>query len=1077
MYISLLGFIKISAQPIINSFTPASGAVGTTVTITGTGFNTLPTNNIVIFGATKATVTAASTTGLTVTVPTGASFGPITVLNTTTGLTACSRQFYTPTFTPNSGNITVTDLIARVDFATDTNPYAVAIGDIDGDGKPDLIVANFRTNSISVFRNTSVSGSITQNSFAAKVDFAAGANPCAIAFGDIDGDGKPDLVVANYNNATVSVFRNISRSGNITSTSLAAKVDFPTGTTPSSVAIGDVDADGKPDLVVVNYNDNTVSVLRNTSDIGSGSINSNSFASKVDFTTGLLPSSVAIGDIDGDGKPDLVVANGRSYTFSVFHNTGSSGNITSNSFAPKVDFATSLIPYSVAIGDIDGDGKLDIVVANESNNTVSVFRNTSSSGNISSGSFAGKVDFMTNDLPFSVALGDMNGDGKPDIVVANEDSATVSVLRNKSISGDIASNSFDAKVDFKTGDGPYSVAIGDIDGDGKPDLVIANYTSNSISVLHNTPTFPPISLSYITPNIYKKDSVIIPLYPTISGGVVTSYSVGPALPAGLSLDTRTGVISGTPTVLSGATNYTVTASNIAGSASAIINITVIDIAPVISYSTPNIFIRGKSINALAPVISGGAVISYSISPALPNGLSIDALTGVISGTPTVLSSATNYTVTATNSGGIGTAVLNIAVIKIPDPTITNSGSTAICDGNSVLLISSEATGNQWYRNAAIIVGATEQSYSAKVAGTYTVIVSNSYGDTTNPSNAITVTVNPIPVIKFSLPVVCLPDAQAQFYDSSTIADNSQLSYYWNFDDRYDPSPSTLPNPVHTYSGVGPFNVQLKVTSVNNCVATLTKTLSTIYPQPHADFSFLKDSICVNESVQFSNQSNDNTVTNWFWDLANGNTSSLQNPAKTFIDSGTFNISLYFYNQQGCISDKKIKPIVVSPYPVLNLNSTYYMIKGEGLKIDYYYYGTNLKFLWVPGTYLSSDTDPYPVTKTPNDIIYTLFLTGASGCSVSQSTVVKVEKLYVPNAITPNGDGINDTWEIAFLQNYPSCIVQIFNRYGQEVFHSIGYSKPWDGRLNGQPLPVATYYYIIKTNAAAKPLSGSVTIIR
>ncbi|MDE3144352.1 MAG: gliding motility-associated C-terminal domain-containing protein, partial [Bacteroidota bacterium] len=235
---------------------------------------------------------------------------------------------------------------------------------------------------------------------------------------------------------------------------------------------------------------------------------------------------------------------------------------------------------------------------------------------------------------------------------------------------------------------------------------------------------------------------------------------------------------------------------------------------------------------------------------------------------------------------------------------------------------------------------------------------------------------------------------------------------------------------------------------------------------------------VNDSVQFVNQSNDNTATNWFWDLANGNTSSLQNPAKTFVDSGTFNISLYFYNQQACVSDKKIKPIVVSPYPVLDLKSTYYMIKGEGLKIDsYYYYGTNLKFLWVPGTYLSSATDPYPVTQTPNDITYTLFLTGASGCSVSQSTIVKVEKLYVPNAITPNGDGINDTWEIAFLQNYPSCIVQIFNRYGQEVFLSTGYSKPWDGTLNGQPLPVATYYYIIKTNAAAKPLSGSVTIIR
>jgi 6-phosphogluconolactonase (cycloisomerase 2 family) len=146
----------------------------------------------------------------------------------------------------------------------------------------------------------------------------------------------------------------------------------------------------RPDLAVANFNSNIVSVYRNTSN--SGSINSSSFATKVDFTTGSFsnPRSVAIGDMDGDGKLDLVTANRSSNKVSVFRNTSSSGSISSSSFAAKVDFTTGSNPYSVAIGDLDGDGKPDLAVANLISNTVSVFRNTSSNGSISSSSFATK---------------------------------------------------------------------------------------------------------------------------------------------------------------------------------------------------------------------------------------------------------------------------------------------------------------------------------------------------------------------------------------------------------------------------------------------------------------------------------------------------------------------------------------------------------------------------------------------------------------------------------------------------------------------------------------------------------------
>jgi 6-phosphogluconolactonase (cycloisomerase 2 family) len=184
---------------------------------------------------------------------------------------------------------------------------------VDGDGKPDLVVANLNSNTVSVFRNTSTSGSVA---FASKVDLTTGPQPQSVAMGDVDGDGKPDLVVTNSDANSVSVFRNISVPGSITASSFASKVDFTTGAHPRGSAISDVDGDSKPDLVVTNGTGNTVSVFRNTST--SGSI---TFASKVDFTTGTNPSSVAIGDVDGDGKPDLVVANENSFAVSVFWNT------------------------------------------------------------------------------------------------------------------------------------------------------------------------------------------------------------------------------------------------------------------------------------------------------------------------------------------------------------------------------------------------------------------------------------------------------------------------------------------------------------------------------------------------------------------------------------------------------------------------------------------------------------------------------------------------------------------------------------------------------------------------------------
>ncbi len=461
--------------PTILSYAPASGPVGTIVNITGTLFNPLPANNVVFFGATRALVSTATDTSLTVIVPAGATYAPITVLNTGTNSVAYSTKFFKPTFSPNLGIITTADFAPKVDFTTELAPKSVVIGDIDGDGMADLITANENTNTVSILRNTSTNGVV---SYASKLDFATGLTQISLAIGDLDGDGKLDLAVLNQN-SSFSILRNTSSNGII---SFAPKVDFATGFSPYSLAIGDMDSDGKPDLVVVNASPTRVSVFLNTCTVGS--VN---FATMVDFGIDSSPSSVAIGDLNEDGKPDLAVAIAFSNKVSVLRNTSSIGTLN---FAPMINYSVGVNPKSIAMGDLNGDGKFDLAIANRNSATVSLLRNISSNGNIS---FAPKEDFVTGTNPNQVAIGDMDGNGSLDLVIANDGGNSLSILQNTT-SG--VYFSFAPKVNFTTGSNPKSVAIGDLTGDGKPDLVTANYTSNTVSVIRNYPKYIPTITSF-----------------------------------------------------------------------------------------------------------------------------------------------------------------------------------------------------------------------------------------------------------------------------------------------------------------------------------------------------------------------------------------------------------------------------------------------------------------------------------------------------------------------------------------------------------------------------------------------------
>jgi len=444
-----LTIINCGGVPAISSISPIASPFGTQLIITGTNLDPTQTPYQVFVGGARATISSGSSTLLTVNVSTGDVFQPVSV--TRNGLTGYSAASHILTFGCGTGSLFGNDSfepffnlptpsktmkvtmantvsIARnnsalgpitfaptFELATGNGPFALTTADIDGDGYQDLIVTNSISNTISVFRNTSFSGSFI--TFETRLDFPTGNFPQGITVADFNSDGKPDIAAACLNSFAVSVLLNTSQGSTI---SFAPHVTFPTNDA-SDVSSADIDQDGKPDLAVSNITSNNVSVLKNNS---SGS--TLSFAPKIDLATGSFSSSVTLGDIDGDGKLDMAVTNQQSNNFSVFRNTSSLGTI---SFSPKVDYSTGVGPTSAPLSDLDGDGKPEIVISNAFEPNISVFKNNSSPGNIL---FSPRVNFVTDFQPRNIFSGDLNGDGKKDLVATPRGPGItgVSVLRN-----------------------------------------------------------------------------------------------------------------------------------------------------------------------------------------------------------------------------------------------------------------------------------------------------------------------------------------------------------------------------------------------------------------------------------------------------------------------------------------------------------------------------------------------------------------------------------------------------------------------------------------------------------------------
>jgi hypothetical protein len=599
----------------------APGGAQFTLTVNGTGF---VSSSVVKWNGAALTTHLVSSSQLTATVPAAdiatANTASVTVVNSAPGGGTSNAVFFA--VAPNVGDSIAFNVAPSV--GTGDNSGATAVGDFNGDGKLDFVVANEYENDVSVLLGNGAGG------FTLASSPATGFSPRSdVALGDFNNDGKLDMAVANFcidpgcnpysSPSTASVLVG-DGAGNFTLASSPV-----VGTNPFAIAAGDFNKDGNLDLAVANYGSQTISIL-----LGDGTGN---------FTLASSPGAgnpyaMAVGDFNGDGNLDLAVTNYFGDSVSILL-----GDATGN-FTLASTPAAGSNPVGVVAGDFNGDGKLDLAVIN-------LYGPASILLGDGTGNF---TLFSSPDVgvyPQRVALGDFNGDGILDLAVPNYYADTVSILL-----GDGTGN-FTLTVSAATGGSyPTSVVIGDFNGDGNMDLAVSNWEGYMASILLG---LPPVQLS-----------------PTSL--IFGTQLVGTASTAQAVTLTNNGTATLSITSITGSANFSQTnncGSSLAAGASCTINVT---FQP-----------QGTGVLTGSITITDSAATSPQKISLTGTGTAVTLLPASLSfGKQSVGTSSAPQTVTLTNHGSKALGVQGIHIAG-PDPTDfaeTNNCGTSVPAGGS-----------------------------------------------------------------------------------------------------------------------------------------------------------------------------------------------------------------------------------------------------------------------------------------------------------------------------------------------------------------------------------------------------------
>ena len=426
-----------------------------------------------------------------------------TITNAVASTTGSLHKAMVTQFTTATGGTGQGFFPAGTEVPVGSSPANVTVGDVDGDGDLDLLCANDGANNVSLRLNGGDKSGSNTGVFSGGSTITVGNTPIGLALGDVDGDGDLDLLTANFNNGqgigSMSLRLNGGDATGSNTGIFSNGQDLNLGNGARSIVVGDVDGDGDLDALVANDYNASVSVLLNGGD-NTGS-NTGRFVPGLDATVGTGPRRVALGDADGDGDLDLFALNYYSASVSIRLNGGDATGSNTGTFSNGSSVQVGTQPFGLALGDIDGDGDLDLLCTIISS-AVSVRLNGGDNTGSNTGVFSGSQSVQVGRTPQGIVLGDVDSDGDLDLVVANYGSTfsnnTVSLSLNGGDNTGSNTGVFGASSSVAVGSRPIGVALGDVDGDGDLDLLTANNDSRTVSVRQNLALPLPVELVTFT---------------------------------------------------------------------------------------------------------------------------------------------------------------------------------------------------------------------------------------------------------------------------------------------------------------------------------------------------------------------------------------------------------------------------------------------------------------------------------------------------------------------------------------------------------------------------------------------------
>jgi gliding motility-associated-like protein len=436
---------------------------------------------------------------------------------------------------------------------------------------------------------------------------------------------------------------------------------------------------------------------------------------------------------------------------------------------------------------------------------------------------------------------------------------------------------------------------------------------------------------------------------------------------------------------------------------------------------------------------------------------------ITSGDSLVITSSGTYICEAVSSCGNASDTITINALKKPQFNLGND--TVIC-ANRTLGLSVQPQANTKYNWST---GSADTTILISRPGQYYLNAVNSCGSF---SDTINISLLQPTLARFSVANLLCENSALNFTDITNTADSIVLSK-WYFT-AIDSSSGITAQFIYPVGGTK--TIYHYVETVNGCISNTASKTIYIESKPQVDFTNTK--LCINEPVYFTQRCNNNfgIINNYTWHWGNNQSANASNPAITYFLPGSYNVQLTASTAQGC-ADSVTKILTIENL-VANAGNDTAVFAGSTFTL--YGSGGN-SYLWQPASLLDNNLIANPSGKLQNDQQFMLTVGNGQQCSSSDIVNVKILKpVYIPNAFTPNGDGINDQWVIGNLAGYKNPQVTIFNRYGQVVYSSNSYQNDWDGLMNGARLPTGAYVYVLQIRGENYNLplfKGNITILR